>query len=65
MKLLPSGDEQIARESYMLALQAVFWTLVGMAVLGFASGLLIRELKLHTTIDRQDGQTEQAGESLI
>ena len=49
----------------MLALQAVFWTLVGMAVLGFASGLLIRELKLHTTIDRQDGQTEQAGESLI
>ena len=63
LKLLQPKDEDMVRESFMLALKAAFWTLVGMALLGLASGMLMRELKLHTSLDRQDEQAEQAGES--
>ena len=64
VNLLQPEDQDVARESYMLALQAVFWTLVGMAILGLISGMLIRELKLHTNLDRND-EAEQAEERLI
>ena len=63
VNLLQPEDQDMARESYMLALQAVFWTLMVMAILGLISGMLIRELKLHTNLDRND-EAEQAEERL-
>lgn len=41
-----------------------FLTLVGMAILGLISEMLIRELKLHTNLDR-NYEAEQAEERLI
>lgn len=64
MNLLQPEDQNVARECYMLYLQAIFWTLVGMAILGLISEMLIRELKLHTNLDR-NYEAEQAEERLI
>ena len=58
IQLLPPPDRLVAREGYMIALQAVFLTLIGLAVLGLMSGLFIREIKLHTTINRESAHTE-------
>ncbi len=58
IELLPPPDRLVARECYMLALQAVFLTLIGLAVLGLMSGLFIREIELHTTINRESAHTE-------
>lgn len=54
VNLLPLQDQIIVRESYMGALQAVFLTLAGLAGMALISGLLIREQKLHETLDRAD-----------
>lgn len=54
VKILPSADRLLVRESYMRALQAVFLALVGLAVLGGVSGSLTRELKLPSKLDRQE-----------
>ncbi|MCJ1248148.1 hypothetical protein MMC30_005363 [Trapelia coarctata] len=51
---LPLGDQPLVRRSYMGALAAVFLATVGLAVVGCVSGLLIKELKLHTSLDRED-----------
>ena len=40
----------------MLAVSAVFLATVGLAFLGFASGAMIRELTLPTTLTREDGK---------
>lgn len=64
MNLLQPEDQNVARESYMLSLQAIFWTLVGMAILGLISEMLILELKLHTNLDR-NYEAEQVEERLI
>ena len=58
IQLLPPPDRLVAREGYMIALQAVFLTLIGLAFLGLMSGLFIREIKLHTTINRESAHTE-------
>ena len=58
IQLLSPQDQLVAREGYMLALQAVFLTLVGLAFLGLVSGLFIREIKLHTTQNREGAHTE-------
>ena len=51
---LPPSDQQLVRECCMLALRAVFLSLVGLAVLALFSGLWMREHKLFTRLDRQD-----------
>lgn len=51
---LPAPDRSLARDSYMHALTGVFSATVVLAFLGLVSGLLIRELKLHTTLSRDD-----------
>ena len=58
IQLLSPPDRLVAREGYMLALQAVFVTLVGLAFLGLISGLFMRETKLHTTQNRESAPTE-------
>ena len=58
IQLLPPPDQLVARECYMLALQAVFLTLVGLAFLGLMSGVFIREIKLHATQNRESAHTE-------
>ena len=58
---LPLEDQSLVRESYITALRGVFLALVGLAVLGLVSGLLMRELKLSSRLDRydDDGNDEQ------
>ncbi len=51
---LPRAVQHPVRESYMLALRAVFLALVGLAVLCLGSGLMMRDLKLHTTLERAE-----------
>lgn len=48
--------QEAVRSSYMVALMFTFLTAVVFAVLAFATGLLIRELKLHLTLGRREDQ---------
>ena len=50
---LPLSDQLLVRRSYMGALTAVFLATVGLAVVGLVSGLLIKELELHASLDRE------------
>ena len=58
IKVVPMNDQPLVEESYMRALQAVFLTLVGLAILGLISGVLMRELKLSSRLDRRDEDGE-------
>ena len=58
IQLLSPPDRLVAQEGYMLALQAVFVTLVGLAFLGLMSGLFMQETKLNTTQNRENARTE-------
>ncbi|KAL8752340.1 MAG: hypothetical protein Q9199_005814 [Rusavskia elegans] len=51
---LPHRLQLVVRGSYMLALKAAFWTTAGFALLAAISGLLVKELKLHSTLARDD-----------
>jgi len=51
---LPLADQLLVKRSYMIALTAVFIATAGLAVVGLMSGSLIKELKLHTSLDRED-----------
>ncbi|KAL8979978.1 MAG: hypothetical protein Q9205_004817 [Flavoplaca limonia] len=42
--------QSVVRGNYMVALRATFWTTAGFALLAVISGLLVRELKLHSTL---------------
>ena len=58
IKAVPTNDQPLVEESYVLASQAVFLTLVGLAVLGLISGVLMREFKLSSRLDRRDEDGE-------
>ncbi|KAM0804156.1 major facilitator superfamily domain-containing protein [Usnea florida] len=58
IKVVPTNDQPLVEESYVRASQAVFLTLVGLAILGLISGLLMREFKLSSRLDRQDEDGE-------
>ena len=51
---LPSQMQGAVRSSYMVALRATFTTSAAFAVMALVSGLLIRELKLHSTLTREE-----------
>ncbi|KAL8676285.1 MAG: hypothetical protein Q9186_007185 [Xanthomendoza sp. 1 TL-2023] len=51
---LPAQLQTVVRGSYMVALRAIFSTSVGFATMAVVSGLLVRELKLHSTLARDD-----------
>ncbi|KAL8885616.1 MAG: hypothetical protein Q9215_006552 [Flavoplaca cf. flavocitrina] len=51
---LPAQLQADVRGSYMTALRAAFLTTVGFAVLAVVSGLLVKELKLHSTLTREE-----------
>ncbi len=50
ISMLPAQLQADVRGSYMTALRAAFFTTVGFAVLAIISGLLVKELKLHSTL---------------
>ncbi|KAL8798678.1 MAG: hypothetical protein Q9182_006464 [Xanthomendoza sp. 2 TL-2023] len=52
---LPAQLQTVVRGSYMVALRATFSTTVGFAAMAAVSGLLVRELKLSSTLTRDDG----------
>ena len=51
---LPGQIQWAVRSSYMVALRATFMTSAAFAVMALVSGLLIRELKLHSTLTREE-----------
>ncbi|KAI4271017.1 MAG: hypothetical protein LQ337_006313 [Flavoplaca oasis] len=51
---LPAQLQALVRGSYMTALRAAFLTTAGFAVLAVVSGLLVKELKLHSTLTREE-----------
>lgn len=52
-KLLPDDWRGPILESYMVALRSVFFFCLGLSVLGFAIGLLMKERKLHGNLARK------------
>lgn len=54
LKRLPEGWEQGVMESFRGALQGVFLTALGIAVLGLVSGCFMRQHVLHKSIARRD-----------
>ncbi|KAI4249383.1 MAG: hypothetical protein L6R42_009017 [Xanthoria sp. 1 TBL-2021] len=52
--ILPEGLQAVVRGSYMAALKATFLTTVGFAAMAVVSGLLVKELKLHSTLTREE-----------
>ena len=62
LRNLPRRDQQLARDSYMLAVRLVFLAATILAVLSFVGGLFIREGKLDGTMVKRepDEQEEDA-----
>ncbi|KAL2037212.1 hypothetical protein N7G274_010075 [Stereocaulon virgatum] len=60
---LPNQLQWAVRSSYMVALRATYMTTAAFAVMAVVSGLLIRELKLHSTLMRDDDGGATKGES--
>lgn len=60
--LLPGPVQEAVRSSYMVALGATFLTAVVFAVLALATGLLIKELKLHLTLGRVEVEDTVSGD---
>ena len=58
IQVVPMDDQPLVEESYVRALQAVFLTSVGLAVLGLISGVLMREIKLSIRLDRRNEDDE-------
>ncbi|KAI4225399.1 MAG: hypothetical protein L6R36_003941 [Xanthoria steineri] len=54
IKLLPETLQAAVRGSYMMALRATFLTTVGFAAMAVVSGLLVKEMKLHSTLTREE-----------
>ena len=50
VKLLPDDWRAPVVESYMIALRGVFFFCLGLSVLGFATGLIMKERKLHANL---------------
>ena len=55
---LPSSIQWPVRTSYMLALKATFITTVAFAAMALVSGLLVKDLKLHSTLAREEHDEE-------
>ncbi|KAL8650581.1 MAG: hypothetical protein Q9226_005086 [Calogaya cf. arnoldii] len=64
---LPDALQTVVRGSYMVALTATFVTTVGFAAMALISGLLVKELKLHSTLTREEEDMggKQDGENAI
>ncbi|KAL8856227.1 MAG: hypothetical protein Q9178_007144 [Gyalolechia marmorata] len=65
--MLSEKLQATVRGSYMVALQATFLTTVGFALMAVISGLLVKELKLHSTLAREeeDRNVKQDGRPAI
>ena len=53
---MPMEIQRSVKASYMLALRSTFGSTVAFAIFALTAGLLIRELKLHSTLARSDQQ---------
>ena len=62
---LPGHIQEAVRSSYMVALRATFLTAVVFAALALGSGLLIRELKLHSTLAQEEDDSAVSGEEQV
>ena len=61
IKELPEPLQMVVKNSYMQAFRATFSTTVGFAVIAIVSGLLVKQLKLHTTLLRNEEDTVVKG----
>ena len=55
---LPGSIQWPVKTSYMLALKATFVTTVAFAAMALVSGLLVKDLKLHSTLAREEPDEE-------
>ena len=62
---LPGRIQWAVRSSYMVALRATFLTAVVFAATGLVTGLLIRELKLRSTLTREEDKDATADEESV
>ncbi|KAL8988815.1 MAG: hypothetical protein Q9169_008491 [Polycauliona sp. 2 TL-2023] len=62
--LLPEQLQGVVRGSYMIALRATFLTTMGFAVMALVTGVLVKELKLHTTLTREEEEDEVVGDGV-
>ncbi len=62
---LPSHIQWAVRSSYIVALRATFLTTVAFAATALVTGLLIRELKLHSTLAREEDEDAVPEEGTI
>jgi MFS family permease len=53
VNLLPDDWKAPVVESYMIAVRGVFFFCLGLSVLGFATGLMMKERKLHANLARK------------
>ncbi|KAL8671967.1 MAG: hypothetical protein Q9168_003563 [Polycauliona sp. 1 TL-2023] len=59
--VLEEGVKKVVKGCYMIALRATFLTTVGFAAAAVVTGLLVRELKLHETLQREEDSTNKGG----
>ena len=62
---LPSHIQWAVRSSYIVALRATFQTTVAFAAIALVTGLLIRELKLHSTLAREEDEDAMPEERTV
>jgi len=62
LKHLPKGWKVGVMQSYDTALRGVFLTALGVAVAGAVAGSFMQQHKLHSSLDRKDGEEEESGE---
>lgn len=62
---LPGKIQWAVRSSYMVALRATFLTMVVFCAMGLATGLLIRELKLRSTLTGEEDGDATADEESV
>ncbi|KAL8987824.1 MAG: hypothetical protein Q9169_008649 [Polycauliona sp. 2 TL-2023] len=62
--LLPEQLQGVVRGSYMIALRATFLTTMGFAAMALVTGVLVGELKLHTTLTREEEEDEVVGDGV-
>jgi MFS family permease len=62
LKHLPSGWKEGVMGSFEGALRGVWWTALGIAVLGFVCGAFMRQHRLHKSLERDDHDHDEGGE---
>ena len=59
IKTLPPGLKESVMDSYMVALRSVFFTALGLGVLGWVISLFMKQHRLHRKLDRRGSESSK------